>query len=132
MYILGNGWSVFTPGDALASLDWLAKSGHRASYAAAHGTSVEAFHGWDFARMANVAGWAYVAYLIDRETAWTWMRRAAAGAKAAFGSFAELGQSVASLVGATGPVTRTAGAGVPLIAAGCVAVVSGTIAGALH
>ena len=47
-------------------------------------------------------------------------------------SFAHLAAGVATLPGATGAVTREAGAGVPLIAAGCVAVFSGAIAGALH
>jgi hypothetical protein len=93
MTILGRGWSIFTPDDALASLEWLAKTGHRNAFAAQHGTSPEAFHGWDYARMSNVAGWAYLAYLLDRETAWAWMKRAAEGARAAHGSFAELGQS---------------------------------------
>jgi Protein of unknown function (DUF1266) len=93
MTILGSGWDVLTPRDAVASLTWLADGGHRIAYAEREGCSPEAFHGWDFGRMANVAGWAYVACLIDRETAWAWMRRAAHGVKAAFGSFAELGRS---------------------------------------
>jgi uncharacterized membrane protein YidH (DUF202 family) len=47
-------------------------------------------------------------------------------------SFAHLAAGVAHLPGATGAVTRSAGAGVPLVAAGCVAVFSGAVAGALH
>jgi len=47
-------------------------------------------------------------------------------------SFVHLAAGVAHLPGATGAVTRSAGAGVPLTAAGCVAVLSGAVAGALH
>jgi Protein of unknown function (DUF2510) len=47
-------------------------------------------------------------------------------------SFSHLAAGVASLPDATGAATRTVGLGVPLIAAGCVAVFSGAIAAALH
>jgi hypothetical protein len=47
-------------------------------------------------------------------------------------TFSHLAAEVATLPGATGAVTRTAGMGVPLIAAGCVAVFSGAVAAALH
>jgi hypothetical protein len=47
-------------------------------------------------------------------------------------TFTHLAAGVATLPGATGTVTRTAGMGVPLIAAGCVAVFSGAVAAALH
>ncbi len=47
-------------------------------------------------------------------------------------TFTHLAAEVATLPGATGAVTRTAGTGVPLIAAGCVAVFSGAVAAALQ
>ena len=92
-YILSTAWSVYTPGDAARSLQWLFDEGHRVGYAQETGTSPEAFLGWDFGRLANVAGWSYVAYLIDRDTAWAWLQRAARVVQPAFRSFAELQQS---------------------------------------
>jgi hypothetical protein len=56
---------------------------------------------------------------------------AVGAAGAAASGFAHLSAGVATLGDATGPVTRTAGLGLPLIAAGCVAVFSGALAGAL-
>lgn len=90
---LGRWWDVFTPADAERCLAWLAESGHRVDYAEAEGCSPEAFAGWDYVRMAAVAGWSYRGYLLEREVAWSWMERAARGVQETFGSFAELGRS---------------------------------------
>lgn len=57
---------------------------------------------------------------------------AVASGAVAVTSFTHLAAGVASLPDATGAATRTVGLGVPLIAAGCVAVFSGAIAAALH
>ena len=92
-YILAKGWDVHAPSDVTDSLEWLDKEGHRLEFSRAGGGSVESFLGWDYGRMAAVAGWAYVAYLIDLDQAWGYLRRAAAVLRPAFGSFAELGQS---------------------------------------
>jgi hypothetical protein len=92
------------------------------------------------------AGWVTIAagVLVALEAGrWLQRRRASrAGAVVALlaavgaagtaaSGFAHLSAGVATLEGATGPVTRTAGLGLPLIAAGCVAVFSGALAAAL-
>jgi hypothetical protein len=92
-YILSTAWGVYTESDAGRTLQWLADEGHRVDYAQQAETSPEAFLGWDFGRLANVAGWSYLAYLLDRETAWSWLQRAARVVQPAFRSFAEFQQS---------------------------------------
>jgi hypothetical protein len=57
---------------------------------------------------------------------------AVASGAVAVASFTHLAAGVESLPGATGTVTRQVGLGVPLIAAGTVAVFSGALAAALH
>jgi hypothetical protein len=92
-YILSTAWGVYTEGDAARTLQWLADEGHRADFAQQTETSPDSYLGWDFGRLANVAGWSYLAYLLDRETAWSWLQRAARVVQPAFRSFAEFQQS---------------------------------------
>lgn len=83
-----------TGADATRALTWLLDGGgHRAEYEKEGRGPARSFAGWDAERASNVAGWAYAAYLIDLETAWTWQRRAAALARESFASWAELGRS---------------------------------------
>jgi uncharacterized protein DUF1266 len=91
--ILASGWDVRTTGEARGAIRWLFDEGHRKPYEADGLGSAESFLGWDLCRAANVAGWSFVAYLIDRETAWDALTRAGAVLQGAFSSFAELGQS---------------------------------------
>jgi nitrous oxidase accessory protein NosD/cell wall assembly regulator SMI1 len=48
---------------------------------------------WDLGRAAAVAGWAYLAYLVDADTAWGWTTRAAGQLQASFPSWAAYGES---------------------------------------
>ena len=73
-------------------LEWLAEEGHRAQWEESAGVSRMSLFAWDFARIPVVAGFAYAAYLLDLDTAWQWMKRAALALQPAFGSFAELGE----------------------------------------
>src|SRR5580704_8454355 len=91
--ILATGWDVRTPGEALDSLTWLFDAGHRTAFAADGLGSAESFAAWDWGRAANVAGWSFVAYLIDRETAWNALVRAATLAQRTYRSFTEMGES---------------------------------------
>jgi hypothetical protein len=91
--ILASGWDVRTPGEAKDSLAWLFDEGHRTGFAADGMGSPESFAAWDWCRAANVAGWSFVAYLLDRETAWKAMLRAALEVQRAYGSWKEMGES---------------------------------------
>jgi hypothetical protein len=48
------------------------------------------FLAWDLGRLAAIAGWAYAAYLLDTDAAWTWMRAAAVRLQATYESWDEL------------------------------------------
>jgi len=91
--ILASGWDIRTRGEALDSLTWLFGAGHRTQFAAGGAGSPESFAAWDWCRAANVAGWSFVAYLVDRETAWDALLRAALHAQSTYTSFAEMGES---------------------------------------
>jgi hypothetical protein len=91
-HTLSHWWSVRTTREADRCLEWLANEGHRAGHDPASGVSGLSMFAWDFARIASVAGWSYLAYLLDLETAWRWMKRAALALQPVFGSFAEFGQ----------------------------------------
>lgn len=91
--VLRKGWSVRTGQDAARSVTWLLEAGHRAEFERSGLGSARSFAGWDAERVANVAGWAYAAYLVDLETAWDWHRRAVALVRESFASWAEFGQS---------------------------------------
>lgn len=92
-HTIARWWDVRTPEEALETLEMLESRGHRFELAARGAGSVESFLAWDLCRIVSFAGQAHVAYLLDAEAAWTWMRRAAVALQKAFGSFAELGQS---------------------------------------
>jgi hypothetical protein len=91
-HTLSHWWSVRTPREAEKCLEWLADEGHREGHDPASGVSPLSLFAWDFARVASVAGSSYLAYLLDLETAWRWMKRAALALQPVFGSFAEFGQ----------------------------------------
>lgn len=86
-------WDVRTPEEALSVLRSLDQHGQRHDLAARGAGSAESFLAWDYCRIVSFAGQAHVARLIEADEAWQWMRRAAVALQAAFGSFAELGQS---------------------------------------
>jgi hypothetical protein len=90
---LMQGWGVQSGRDALERCEWLIEKGYRGAYEAEGKGPAQAFVGWDACRAANVAGWAYAAYLIDRPTAWQWQLKAAAMLQRAYSSWAEVGQS---------------------------------------
>jgi nitrous oxidase accessory protein NosD len=92
-FLLMKSWGVETATDALDRLTWLCDEGHRGSYEARGAGPAQAFVGWDACRAAHVAGWAYVAYLLDKPTAWKWMLRASEMLRGAYRSWAEVGQS---------------------------------------
>jgi cell wall assembly regulator SMI1 len=48
---------------------------------------------WNLGRAVNVAGWSYLAYLLDAEAAWGWMKKAAASAQASMSSWEAFGES---------------------------------------
>ena len=91
--MLRNGWQVRTGEDAARTVSWLLRGGHRAEYEKAGLGTAKSFAGWDAQRVANVAGWAYAAYLVDLETAWAWHRQAGALVRESFTSWAEFGAS---------------------------------------
>jgi hypothetical protein len=84
---------VRSPGEVQTSLAWLFEAGHRTGFSGDGLGSPVSFAAWDYCRAANVAGWAFVAYLIDRETAWEVMLRAARLAQSTYGSFQEMGEA---------------------------------------
>jgi hypothetical protein len=89
---LARWWSVRTTRELLDTLTSLAEQGHRAEWADEEGVSRTSFFAWDFARLSHVAGLGYRTYLLDLETTWYWLKRAALALQPAFGSFAELGE----------------------------------------
>lgn len=92
-FLLMKSWGVETARDANDRVEWLLSEGHRGSYEARGAGPAQAFVGWDACRAAHVAGWAYVAYLLDKPTAWKHMLRAAELLRGAYRSWPEIGQS---------------------------------------
>jgi hypothetical protein len=91
--VLRNGWQVRTSEDVVRTVSWLLGGGHRAEYEQAGLGTAREFAGWDAQRVANVAGWAYAAYLVDLESAWAWHRQAGALVRESFTSWADYGAS---------------------------------------
>ncbi|MBK7156556.1 MAG: DUF1266 domain-containing protein [Sandaracinaceae bacterium] len=91
--VLRNGWQVRTSEDVVGTVSWLLGGSHRAEYEKAGLGTAREFAGWDAQRVANVAGWAYAAYLVDLETAWAWHRQAGALVRESFTSWADYGAS---------------------------------------
>lgn len=92
-FLLMKSWGVESTRDANERIEWLLSEGHRGQYEARGAGPAQAFVGWDACRAAHVAGWAYVAYLLDKPTAWQWMQRAAELLRGAYQSWPEIGQS---------------------------------------
>jgi hypothetical protein len=93
--VLRDAWGLETRAEVTDALETLLTTGQRTRFEAeGHGTARD-FLAWDLGRAASVAGWAYAAYLFDEAEAWRWLRRVAAIAQPAFGSWAEYGASYA-------------------------------------
>jgi len=90
---LMRGWGVLTPSEANERIEWLLEKGHRVGWEAQGVGPAAAFMGWDAVRAATVAGWAYRAYLIDKQTAWQFHLKVAELLRATYRTWAEVGQS---------------------------------------
>lgn len=93
---LRDHWNVRDAAEARRCLAWLFEEGHRFGYARRSGISADALLGWDLVRASCVAGWSYVAYLLELEEVWPCMVRAARLLQETFASWAEIGASYAS------------------------------------
>lgn len=93
---LRRDWGIRSRREALAQIDWLIDVGHRTSLAAAEGRPANMLLAWDLVRASAVAGWAYVAYQLDADQAWSSMVRAARALSAGFSSWAAVGESYAA------------------------------------
>jgi len=94
--LLRRFWGVVSGSRAVETLEWLLSRGQRFELAARSSHTPDELAAWDFARAAAVAGWAYRAYLLDADTAWSFMIRAAHELQRSFASWAEVGESYAS------------------------------------
>ncbi len=89
-------WGVRSPREAREQIRWLLKEGHRFDYAADTGRPADDYLAWDLVRASCVAGWSYVAYLLELEEAWSLLVESARGLQAQFNSWREVGLSYAA------------------------------------
>lgn len=90
---LRRDWGVRHANEAKECLAWLLREGHREAYASRLGCSADELYGWDLVRASAVAGWAYLAYHLDLETAWATMVESARELQRRFTSWQEVGTS---------------------------------------
>ena len=88
-------YDVRAPKDVADKLQWLHAEGHRVELGKRTGLDPRTYLAWDLGRLASVAGWGYLAYHLDAETAWRWMTAAAVQIRQAFPGWQAFGESYA-------------------------------------
>ena len=89
-------YGIRTPSDAVERLEWLNAKGHRTEFAEKAGVDPRTYLAWDLGRFSSVAGWSYLAYLLDADTTWTWMTALARQIRGAFPGWQAFGDSYAA------------------------------------